>query len=222
MKMSNERNLDLDSLTRSYAEDGFVELPGFLSGDEFANFRSRALALMARLREQEPEEPRGEYAAVRKNLQEHDSWALDFLRHGPQVHVIEHLLGDEPVPATFGWFEKRPGERDVVKPHFDAVGRFPKLGATMWIALDAAGVANGCLHYLRGSHKRDFPPKIGIDVSAHAADARPMAATPGDAFIHSAATVHWSERNTTNTLRRAVALFYWGRRALEANDKNAR
>ena len=213
--------LDMEALTRRYAEDGFVALPGFLSGGEFEDFRSRTLALVARLREQEPEEPKGEYAAVRKNLQEHDPWALDFLRRGPQVPIIEALLGDEPVPATFGWFEKRPGERDVVKPHFDAVGRFPKLGATMWIALDAAFPENGCLHYLRGSHKRSFPPKIGIDVRPFAADDRPMVAAPGDAFIHSAATVHWSERNKTNALRRAAALFYWGKRALEAKDKTA-
>ncbi len=217
------QSINLDALTRTYTEDGFVELRGYLEGAELEEFRSRTLAVMAHLREHAPVSPDAKFAEIRKNLHKHDPWALDHLHRGRQVPVIERLVGDTLVPATFAWFEKRPGRQDdLVGPHFDAVGRFPALGATMWIALDPVSRQSGCLHYLRGSHKRDFPSRVDLDVSGYEDDDLPMEAEPGDAFIHSARTIHWSDHNETNTPRRAVALFYWGKEAAEANDRAKR
>lgn len=213
------KNLDLDALARTFDQDGFVELRGFLSGPEFDAFKSRTVALMDRLGIP-AHQANGPYPTVRKNLQQHDPWAFEFLHQGPHVHILERLLGDALAPASFGWFDKRPGEVDRVAAHFDAVGGMES-GATMWIALDAATHLSGCLNYLRGSHKRQFEARIGIDVSAHQADACALEAQPGDAFIHSAHTVHWSGRNRSSGPRRAVALFYWTKAAAAAKEAQA-
>ena len=216
-------DLHLPALARAFHEDGFVELRGYLAGAAFEDFKRRAVALVARLDALDggPSRARSaKYATVRKGLERHDPWARDFLHQGPQVPIIEGLLGDA-VPASFGWFGKRPRETDRVAPHVDAVGRSPSAGATMWIALDPISRRSGCLHYLRRSHKQSFETSLDIDVSAHLADAQAMEAAPGDAFIHSARTVHWSENNQTDVPRRAVALFYWSRSAANGTGAGA-
>lgn len=213
-------NLDLETLARTFQEEGFVELRGYLAGPAFEDFKRRTVALVERLDSQDggPSRVRcAKYATVRKGLERHAPWARDFLHEGPQVPIIEGLLGDTLAPASFGWFGKRPGETDRVAPHVDAVGPLPWAGATMWIALDPISRRSGCLHYLRRSHKLPFERGLDIDVSAHLADAQAMEAAPGDAFIHSARTVHWSDGNQTEAPRRAVALFYWSRTAADAN-----
>lgn len=209
-------NPDLPALARTFHQDGFVELRGYLAGAAFDDFKRRTVALVARLDALDggPSRARSaKYATVRKGLDRHDPWAREFLHRGPQVPIMEELLGDALAPASFGWFGKRPGETDRVAPHVDAVEQSPGAGATMWIALDPISRRSGCLHYLRRSHRQTFGTSLDIDVSAHLADAQAMEAAPGDAFIHSARTVHWSENNRTDVPRRAVALFYWSRSA---------
>lgn len=206
---------DMPALVRTFDEDGFVVLRGFLAPPDLEDFKSRAVRLLTL-----EENGDHKYGAVRKNLQKHDPWALDFLHNGPQVPMIAALIGDEVVPATFGSFDKRIGKEDGIDPHFDAVGLHATTqcpGATMWIALDPARQQNGCLYYLRGSHKRDFPSEIGLDISPYEDDVVRMEAAPGDAFIHHARTVHWSGQNQTGEPRRAAALFYWGKATAEAS-----
>ena len=210
------QDLDLPALARTFDEDGFVVLRGYIRPPDLEDFKSRAVRLMTL-----EESGDGKYAAVRKNLQKHDPWARDYLHNGPQVPIIAALIGDEVVPATFGSFEKRPGKEDRVDPHFDAVGLHATgecPGATMWIALDPARQRNGCLHYLRGSHKRKFESKVGLDIRAYEDDAVSMEAAPGDAFIHHARTVHWSGHNQTGEPRRAAAMFYWAKTAAAASE----
>lgn len=211
-------NLDLEALARTFDEDGFVELRGFLAGHALDTVKSRTVALMERLGGPSGDGP---YPTVRKSLQQHDPWAFEFLHRGPHVPILEALLGEALAPASFGWFDKRPGEADRVAPHFDAVGSVGNRGATVWIALDAASQESGCLYYLRGSHKREFAARIGIDVSAYRADACALEAQPGDAFIHNSRTVHWSGRNRSSGPRRAVALFYWTQTAAAADETGA-
>lgn len=210
-------DIDLEALRRAFDEDGFVALRGYLRGPALDRVKSRTVALMDRLGPEsadrgKPVRPGHEqYATIRKNLQDHDPWAYEFLHHGPHVPIVEALVGNALHPASFGWFGKRPQEADRVAPHFDAVGNPDAVGATLWIALDPASRESGCLHYLRGSHKRHFEAKLGLDVSAEQADTCVMEAEPGDAFIHSGRTVHWSHGNRTDTDRRALALFYWSK-----------
>ena len=215
------QDLDINALKHTFDEDGFVVLRGYLAPSDLEDFKSRTLRLVERA----PSDAaaNGKYAAVRKNLQKHDPWAFDYLHHGPQVPLIEALVEDALVPATFGSFDKRPGKEDRIDPHFDAVGGpAHRVGATMWIALDPVSHQSGCLYYLRRSHKRHFESKVGLDISAYKADAVAMEAAPGDAFIHDARTVHWSGQNQTGAPRRAAVMFYWGKVAAQASEAAVR
>lgn len=208
-------DLDMPALARTFQEDGFVVLRGYLPPPDLEDFKSRVGRLITN------ENGDHKYAAVRKNLQKHDPWALDYLHNGPHVPVIAALIGDEVVPATFGSFDKRPGKEDRIDPHFDAVSLHPTNkcpGATMWIALDRACQQNGCLHYLRGSHKRKFESQLGVDIRPYEDDMVRMEAVPGDAFIHDARTVHWSGHNQTGEPRRAAVMFYRGKASSAASE----
>lgn len=212
------RDLDIPALKRMFDGDGFVALRGYVPAADLDVLKSHVVPLIERkAKEAESQAP---FAAVRKNLQNHDPWVRDYFHNGPHVPLIEALVGDTLVPASFGSFHKRPEEQDGVAPHYDALGMRPGqcvAGATMWIALDQATLGNGALHYLRGSHKLQFDAKVGLDIDAHMADAVSMEAAAGDAFIHNAHTVHWSGLNQTGAPRRAVAMFYWSRTAAEAS-----
>lgn len=220
------QNFDTASLKRTFQEDGFVVLRGFLPAEEVEGFKSRVVGLVERAAEAEAtngKDAHGKFGGVRKNLHQHDAWAREYLHNGPQVPLLAELVGDAIVPATFGCFDKRPGETDRIDPHFDAVGMAAFTGtacpgATMWIGLDPATHATGCLYYLRRSHKRQFESKVGLDISAYKDDAVAMEAAPGDAFIHDARTVHWSGLNKTGDHRRAAAMFYRAKASAELHE----
>ena len=219
------QNVDLASLRRTFQEDGFVVLRGYLPAAELDGFKSRLVRLVEHATAADAangvDVGNGKFGGVRKGLQRHDAWARDYLHNGPQVALIEELVDDAIVPATFGCFDKRPGETDRIEPHFDAIGMAAFAGcpgATMWIGLDPASRKTGCLYYLRHSHKRPFESKVGLDIDAYMADAVAMEAEPGDAFIHDARTVHWSGLNQTGDHRRAATMFYRTKASAELHE----
>ena len=224
-------NDQIAAIKRDFDRDGFVILPSYFSGDALNELRERATRLTADLLERRrngeglgfPETRRKAGASKRdrnfrnvfKGLQDHDPWFDHELKAGRHVPLIKALIEDEPVPGTAGWFTKRPGSMGEIPPHQDAIGlpQGLKAGATIWIALDPADPENGCLHYGRGSHKRDHA--AGIPIPGYDVDdgkAVPASVQPGDAVIHNSLTVHWSGTNPTDRPRGAVSFFYWGAR----------
>lgn len=192
---------NVDQIKRDFLRDGCVIIPGFLSREELTELQARTEHWM-----------RGHVGAsparTRKSLNKDDPWFAEQLTHGKQVGLIETLLDDALEPATAAFFDRVPGESAGLMPHFDAIGNRRK-GATIWIALDRADEGNGCLRYVKGTHKLDLPTKMGLDFDADSEGAIAVKVNPGDAAIHSALTVHWSEPNRSDRSRRAISYFYW-------------
>ena len=204
---------DLADIEHRYQQDGFVVLRGYLRDPKLAELRQRAdalaTALLAKRGNGGKDAP---FANVLKNLNRAHPWFASELGGGDHLPLMRTLLGSELTPASAAWFNRPPGSAERIEPHVDGVGR-PRIGpvgATIWIALDATNVGNGCLHYARGSHKVAYPsglPIPGFDTAT--ADAVAIEAAAGDAVIHSALTVHWSGPNPSENPRRAVSYFYW-------------
>lgn len=221
--MTNEQ---IASIKRDYDRDGFVILRGYIQGRALEELRERATRLAADLFERQrngedlhlhrrkpgPVRWKGNLAPgdVFKGLQRHDAWFDRELQAGNHVPLIEALVEDELEPATAAWFTKSPGSKGELAPHRDAIGRPQgrQTGATIWIALDSADPANGCLHYGCGSQRIKCAADAAFDTDAETAVAAVV--EPGDAIIHDAWTVHWSRGNPTDRPRRAVSFFYWG------------
>ncbi len=197
-------------IKRQYERDGFVILRRFASRDEVEQLACHAQATVQVLAANPPHggKPRPD---IFKNLQDESPWLASQLTSGAHVPLLRALVGDELVPASAAWFDRPSGSGTEIKPHIDGGGRGTgAVGATIWIALDAADRANGCLHYRRGSHRMAHRNAIFLDNFDTETDAVPIYVQPGDAVIHSALTVHWSGPNPSPRPRRAVSFFYWG------------
>ena len=206
-----------DALKRDYDRDGFVVLRGYLSIEDVEVLRDRAIPLVKEL--METEGGQGRYRNILKSLHRHDDWFEQQLSEGKHVPLMRRMLGGEICGATAAWFDRPEGDELGIEPHVDAIGRdkVPDAGATIWIALDPVNVQNGCVHYLRGSHKKQYVDNIPIpDVDVLSEDVFAAELEPGDAVVHNALTVHWSYGNTTSKPRRAISYFYFGARAADA------
>src|SRR5262249_39626466 len=87
----------------------------------------------------------------------------------------------------------------------------PQDNITCWIALDDATIENGCLRYLRGSHKLGLirqqyvPQLLTEDVLATEV---PVEVPAGRCVFHHCLALHASGANTTSRRRRGWALHY--------------
>jgi hypothetical protein len=145
---------------------------------------------------------------------------------GPLAGIARSALGvDEVVLFQDNLIWKPPGTTDEVRWHQD-FAYWPlgsPDGVTLWIALDEATPANGCLEYVPGTHREgersptdftagsgqpgrdDLPP---LDPSGRDVVAAP--ALPGEALLHHPLVWHRSPGNTTETDRRAFSLTWIG------------
>lgn len=89
---------------------------------------------------------------------------------------------------------------------------------TIWVALDDATEANGCLYFFPGSHLETTMDNVGIgpnlaaifDVYGQFADrpASSAAMRAGSCSFHNGLTIHGAGANMTNGLRRAMTCGY--------------
>jgi ectoine hydroxylase-related dioxygenase (phytanoyl-CoA dioxygenase family) len=166
------------------------------------------------------------------------------------LHIAKLLLGDDAIPM---------GEHAIFKP--------PRYGAetpwhqdeaywgeqmlynsfSMWIPLQEATLANGCMQFIPGSHKSEVLPhhSIGHDVRVHGLelddlpDAGMAVACPvpaGGCTIHHNRTMHYAGPNRSEVPRRALIIgfgikpvphpgpprdFYWNKMKQTAREARA-
>jgi hypothetical protein len=202
------------ALLQEYAQNGFVVLRGFCSDRELELLRNEADRVM------------GGKEGVLKGLERQSAFFERELTGGGHYSLVSGLVCDELKPSTCGYFDKPVDQVSttkfapaVVEPHRDGGGKND--GATLWIALDGADVTNGCLHYIPGSHTAELDPhaKPFSPPPEGRTGGVPAEVSAGDAIIHSAKIVHFSEASTIPKRRRAVNYFYTA--AASVNAKKA-
>ena len=201
--------MNLNVLRDEFSRDGCVVIRNFLNRAELAELDTRTEGYLERGKHRERFAEKEAFAGTLKNLNVHDEWFDRLLREGRPANVVSHLIDDKLHPATAAFFDRLPGEKSGIAPHFDALGH-RRFGATLWIALDDSRKENGCLYYVRGSHAQRYDSKIGLngfDESTEGAFAVEL--KPGDAAVHSSLTIHWSKPNRSQRSRRGVSFFYW-------------
>lgn len=221
---------NFSAFQESFDRDGFVVVPQLLAPAEFACLREE---LDRYIREVVPtlSDADAFYLDKRrpetlKQLQHMgvDPFFRDYSRHPVWTALAAALLGEEVAGQDPEWFNKPAGTESPTPPHQDNYYfcLTPPSVVTIWMALDDVDEENGCLRYIRGSHRRgvrphgrsnilgfsqgvsDFgPDDLAEEVSVHLA--------PGDVVAHHGNTIHRAEPNRSATRnRRSFALVYRG------------
>ena len=195
-----------ESLKAQFDRDGFVIMRNFFDQDtvdEICNRAETALAEMNKGRKRTDQ-----FSNVTKGLDRRDDFFKDLLHNGPQVAILEMLMGKKPEGTTASFFTKDKNSQEV-HPHSDALE-----GGVVWVAIDPTDQDNGCLQFLRGSYKRQEEFKhlsaaSPTDLSEHP-DLAAAAMNPGDIVFFYPTTVHWSGPCLDGRIRRGFNCFYVG------------
>jgi phytanoyl-CoA hydroxylase len=214
----------------AFDRDGFVIVPEFLTPAEFAELTG---SLDRYIRDVVPTLDDAHAFYVEKGKPETlkqmqhmgiDPFFRDYVRHPKWLALAESLLG-EPVEAQQPeWFNKPPGTNHATPPHQDNYyfNLRPANVLTIWLAIDPVDDANGCLHYVRGSHLRGVRPHGASQIvgfSQGITDFGPADESletrihlhPRDAVVHWGNTIHRANPNRSqNRHRRAFAMVIRG------------
>lgn len=226
----------------AFGADGFVQLSGFYSPSQVAE----VLANIDRyIREVVPAAPatdvfyedkaRPETLKQLIRLHEHDAYFRRLLEEGPLRDTAARLLGEAVRPVNQQVFIKPPGgDSRPTPPHQDAYYFHlePCIATTLWLALDDVDAENGCLRYVRGSHRRGVRPhrrtatlgfSQGVSDFGTAEDSAnevACVARAGDLVAHHALTIHRADENRApGRPRRALGLVYYGSSARERTEE---
>ncbi len=224
------------SYREAFDRDGYVAIRPFFGAARMAEINrelDRYLAACVPLMKETEVyyEDKSNRATVKQMmfLERYDGYFADLLRSS-EVHALaEDVLGEPAVAQNMEYFNKPPGIGKQTPPHQD--GYYfkiaPPQAVTGWLALEPVDEENGCLQYVRGSHRgAGWRPhgrseilgfSQGITDFGTADDVANTVSMPGDAgmlLMHHCKTVHWASPNRSPTRsRRALGFVFFGQSA---------
>jgi ectoine hydroxylase-related dioxygenase (phytanoyl-CoA dioxygenase family) len=154
------------------------------------------------------------------DLHRRDAAFAALARRPDVLSAVSRLLGPDLRLFRDQAFYKPPNSDGEVYLHQD--NRYwrlePPNAVTLWLALDDATVANGCLHFIRGSHLRGrvehrqaaAGESVLLEAQASCAQAEPIELPAGHATLHHCQTLHFSPPNRTSAPRRAHTMVFIG------------
>ena len=151
--------------------------------------------------------------------------------HDPRLlGVLERILGDRPRLMQDMALLKQPGGRE--KPWHQDHAYFPfdpsQRIVGVWIALDEATLANGCMRVRPGEHRNGPLYHFSIrdwqicdrDMRGRKSIGVPL--KPGDLLLFDSQIPHGTPMNTTNQRRRALQFHYVGELAQRVEPETHR
>ncbi len=218
-------------LKHRFDEDGFVPIPGFLESRELKKVRGRLERYIGEVCPRlEPHyvlfdidnSTRGIKQLIEMN--KFDDFFADLLHGDKAKEVARGLLDDEVLPQQVLYFDKSPRIGTPTPPHQDGFYFCitPNEALTMWIALDDCDPENGCMKYLRGSHRKgvlDHRASGAVGFSQGLAETpwsqdevATLPARAGDCLVHHSLTIHFADANRSDRHRRSLGLTYYAAR----------
>lgn len=198
----------------TYNERGYVTPDFRLADDDLAMIRTQH----ARLLEQHPE-----FDNYCPTLLAYDTSFLDIARNPAIVEMVTDVIGPDIALWNSSFFAK-PAEGGHATPwHQD--GEYwpiqPLATCTVWIAIDAATLENGCLEVIPGSHQaqrlrkhntndaQNLTLNLELDSSEYDESlAEPIELEPGQISLHDIYLLHGSKANHSPNSRRGMTLRY--------------
>lgn len=153
-------------------------------------------------------------ARVRKInlLQEHDEMLPFYGPQSPAAIIAGQIMGERDLLFSCSSFTKPAGHGSQTPWHQDQAlwAIWLREAVSCWVALDNSTRANGCLQFVRASHRDGFEPHVSTTEtdSPHIPGERVdpervamMEMEPGDGVFFSGLTWHYSDPNRSDERR---------------------
>ncbi len=229
-----------------YERDGFVVVRA-LFDELWRTGVSDWLTDLAQRREQLPKEqfvleaatrdgsPHSSLTAVRKfeSLNKHPEALRYFGAGSPGALATEKLIGRDDLRIIYlSAFAKPAGHGSKTPWHQDQAlwPNWMPTATSCWVALDPCTHENGCLQFLRGSHREGLAEHVMTEGTPHqhipADHADPdrivsVLMQPGDAIFFGGRVWHFSEANGSPQRRLGIVAVYASNRELHDAADNA-
>ncbi len=224
-------------LRNDFQEKGFVYIPGFISKQDVQQIHERLQVLIQeKVPQMPPEHAFYEGAkdpSMLKQIQvlyTYDPFFAKKMFDSSFEQLASFLLDDQVVGKNMQYFNKPPALGQPTPPHQDGYYFMlnPPEAVTMWLALEPVDEENGCVRYVRGSHKNGMRPHGRTQVLGFSQGMTDFGTTedlqneeyfvcqPGDLLVHHALTIHRADGNQSTTrTRQALGFIYYAQRAKE-------
>jgi phytanoyl-CoA hydroxylase len=225
-----------DAQRRTFAEDGWLHLPGFLSEAElkpledlYWQFLRREIPVPGRDycdMTGDYNRPIEDYAILNVMLPRRYHAAMQGNIYEQRAADVSRQLCGDGMELDYDQFvAKPPHKNDAIFHWHQDLGYWPRTPdprtASFWLALDLTDLDNGCLQFVDGSHReeklRGHVPLLGDRTENHTMVARvdektdrirPARLLRGDATVHHERTLHGSGGNTSDRWRRGYVIAY--------------
>lgn len=227
---------------KDFDEVGFAIMPDFFESDEINNIITHVNHYIEEVVPLLPDNKvfyeEGKNAKYIKQLFDMSDFAPFFqslLRGSKIEEMAKILLGEKTAKGSVEYFNKPAGIGKPTPPHQDCYYFMltPPQALTFWIPLEDVDEENGCLRYIKGSHKRGMRPhgktrtlgfSQGIVDFGTEDDLENEVVVPvstGDVLVHHGMTIHRADGNRSTTRsRKVLGIVYFGESARE--DKEAK
>ena len=214
-----------DKQIEQYNEDGYV-IPDYrLPKEKLAAIRADYDRLLTSF---------PEYRDYCPMLLAHDLSFLNYARDPNILDMVEQVIGPDIILWNSSFFAKPAANGKKTPWHQD--GEYwplrPLATCTVWLAIDDATVENGCLKFMRGSHKdqRLRPHRTSDDPnftlhqelleSEYDDDkAVPLELEAGQMSLHDVYLLHGSEANNSGKARRGMTMRFMPGTSVFDRDK---
>ena len=221
----------------SFLRDGFVFIPGFLSPDEVAEVNNHLEKLIREVVPTMPPEhafyeDRDDPATLKQiqTLYSYDPFFAGMMFDSRFEKLASVLLDDAITGQNMQFFNKPPKIGQPTPAHQDGYYFMlnPSEAVTMWMALEPVDTENGCVRYVRGSHRRGLRPHAKTGVLGFSQGITDFGTPqdrqnevyfptqPGDLLVHHALTIHRADGNSSeHRSRKALGFIYYAEHAKE-------
>ena len=153
----------------------------------------------------------------------YDTWFLNVARIPAILEMVSDVVGDDVALWNSSFFAKpaRVGTRTPWHQDGEYWPIDPLATCTVWIAIDASTIQNGCLRVIPGSHRdrrlarHNENPAEGLSLNLELdgeefdeSEAHDIVLEPGQVSLHDVYLYHGSEPNRSDQPRRAMTLRY--------------
>src|SRR5690625_5016080 len=227
----------MENLKKQFDTDGFLYKRGFFTEVESLTLKTQIDRYISDIAPHLPEdmvfyEDSDDLTSIKQmfGMSDYDPFFGEMLWESEMNQLAQTLLGENVDRGFVEYFNKPPGIGKPTPPHQDCFYFMltPPQALTFWIPLEDVDEENGCLRYVRGSHKKGMRMhgetqtlgfSQGIVDFGKAEDVENEEAVPakiGDVLVHHGLTIHRADMNKSKTRsRKVLGMVYFGESAKE-------